>query len=53
VKLNEADVQNVARLARITTDEATRAVHAGVVEAARRGLKLKDVTIVLTPMKGS
>ena len=44
-----ADLQSVARLAGITTDEAARAVHTGVVEALRRGLKLDDVTIVLTP----
>jgi aspartate kinase len=33
----------------ITTDEAARAVHTGAAEALRRGLKLDDVTIVLTP----
>jgi hypothetical protein len=44
-----ADLQAVARLAGISTNEASRAVRAGVVEALRRGLKLDDVTIVLTP----
>jgi hypothetical protein len=53
MKLNDADVQNVAQLAGITTAEAIRAVHAGLSEAARRGLELEDVTIVLTPVKGS
>jgi hypothetical protein len=48
-----ADLQAVARLAGITTDEAAGALRAGVAEAERRGLSLDAVTIVLTPTKGN
>ena len=45
------DLETVARQAGITTDEAARAVRAGVTEALDRGLGLDAVTIVLTPTR--